>query len=650
MKSRDTFRLNVRERMTNQGLRVKDLADMVGLSPSYLSLVLSGERVNLSDQHKDAIALALGTSVADLYTERPTGTAEVPGPHGGAEDTRVDTAFILRRARDVTPFEDFLRVLNVTDTRLLQAYYRELNSISDDDVRKFGGMLRNVLTSWQAASSQNKSGEVLAPNGASRPEAAVLEPDHRTLLWLISYISALTGEASLNALSAALSWTLEKIHMALEPLLLAGVVAVVSPTAAEPGGEVAVKAAEDVRPEPLAPWIPAGVRQSALLAFARTLEARPDAEPEDLARVFLEAGDLHKAREWYVGAAVRAVDSELWRIAKNHLLVVSSLDTVLSTPGEERASTAQMLVTTCQNLGETDEALAYQERNLVFWEKAGSPGDVVRGSLSAASMLARRREWERAGAHLQKALAMSSGDYSAQARVRTGIAAVHAERGHIQRARDEYERALDLAGKAQEQGLMAHALLGLGRMALWRQDYQRCAQYLNRALSLSEKRDTAMEVLSRLELGKLRFTESSYVLARDHLEKAVRAAAGIGNAESENAAKAWLSRTIGRGAEPAGLTVKRDLAAAAKAHFTRTGEPQGMVVSLLASAEADAAAGDHLQAAATFGEAVRGGRDSENPALEALACQAYSEYLQEQDTALAQVMLERSRWARSKLH
>lgn len=643
MRSRDVFRLNVKDRMNRQGLRVKDLADMVSLSPSYLSLVLSGDRANLSDQHKDAIALALGTTVAELYTEGP---ADAGGPGSSASVApHVDAGFVLRRPRDITPFEDFLRVLNVSDDLLLQAYYRELNSLSDEDVRRLGGMLRNVLVSWQAAVREAGAGGIAARSVETA--GPFVEPDHRVLLWLVSYMSRIAGEVPLSAVSAALSWTQERLHRSLEALVSAGAVTVVSSDADKPGGTVLVRT-DDKDLANLSRWIPVPLRRSSLVALAREIEGDLAVRPEHIAEVYLEGGDLRSAREWYLNAAVRAVDAGLWRVAKNYLLVVSSLDTVLATPGEERVPTAQMLVTTCQNLGETDEALAYQERNLAFWERSASWADMVRGLLTAASMLARRREWDRATEYLKKALSLSSEDFSAQARVRLGMAAAHAERGFLQRSRDEYERALDLAGKAQEQSLMVHALLGLGRIWLWRQDHQRCAQHLNRALSLSEKRETALETMTRTELGKLRFQEGSYALARDHLEKAVNAASSVGNAEIEAAAKAWLSRSLGRGKGPMELPVKWDLARAARAHFSVSGERHGLIASLLACAEADAAAGDDPQAEATFREAIDEARSSDNPALEALACQAYGEYLENRDTALSQVMLERARWARAR--
>lgn len=67
MKSSELFRNNIKRLMKERGLKVKELAEMAGLSPSYFSLILSGERENLSDYHKDALALALDVSVSSLY-------------------------------------------------------------------------------------------------------------------------------------------------------------------------------------------------------------------------------------------------------------------------------------------------------------------------------------------------------------------------------------------------------------------------------------------------------------------------------------------------------------------------------------------------------------------------------------------------------
>ncbi len=633
--------------MVRQGLRVKDLADMVGLSPSYLSLILNGERANLSDYHKDAIALALGTTVADLYAPGIRDvTALVRPSQPPAQILLAEPQALLRRTRDVTPFEDLMRAFNLSDPLLLASFYRELNSLSDEDVRKLGGMIRNVLVRWQAA-ARSQGAAAQTGEAAATAAAFTVEPDHRALLWLVTYLSSVLGDVPLPLVATATSWPQERVHRNLEALLLAGVVAVVSSGEA-PATAVLVRPTGQVDLATSSQWISAERKREFLLALARGIDPS-SVRPEHLAQMYLEGGDLRASRECYERSAVDAVSAGMWRAAKTYLLVISSLDTILGTPGEERVSVAQMLVATCQNLGETEEALAYQQRNLAFWEKAGARSDLCRGLLTAGSILARRREWSTAEAYLNKALGLSTGDFTEQARVRIALGAVLSERGLFQRCRDEYERALELAGKAQEQSLMAQALLGLGRVSLWRSEYQKCAQYLNRVLSLSEKRDPAIEVLARTEMGKLRFFEGSFALAKDHLDKAIQGAAAVRSPESEHAAKAWLSRCMGKGKEPADSQAKSDLAYAACAFFRVLDERHGLISSILACAEAEAGLGRRAEAEALFQEAVAESRNSENPVLEGMACEAYGNYLRDQDEDLAQVMLERSRWVKSKI-
>ena len=666
MKSQDAFRLNVKALMDRQGLRVKDLADMVGLSPSYLSLVLSGDRANLSDRHKDAIALALGTTVAELY--RPTQA----GAAGAAEtvlrpesEGRAEPAFLLRRKRDISPFEDLLRALNVADHLLLEAFYRELNSLSDDEVRSIGGMLRRALSSWREASERESSrqrqaapGQV-APPGLGPFHGGVMGPNERAFLWLVLYLSSLFGDVPLSFIGTAASWPQQKIHQTLETLVSSGAVQILPSGGSGGGGTgVMVRPCADVSLESASHWIPLADKRQMLLSLAADLDKREEAplgggtsavRPDQLAQLYLEAGELPKARGWYEQAAVREFSAGMWRLAKEHLLVVSSLDNILGTSASDRVPVIQMLATACFNLGETDEALVYQERNIAYWEKSGPPSDLVRGLLMASSIYARRREWGKAQERLDRALSVSHGDYALEARVRLGLAAVLAERGYLTRCRDECELAMDLGGRAQEQSLVAEAALGLGRVFLWRRDFRRAGQYLNRALSLAENKEAALEVLTRIEMGKLRFDEGSFAIAQEHLDKAVRAAAVIGDPAAENAAKALLSRCIGRGSLEADLELKRSLAYSAREFFRGVDDKRGLVWALLACAEAEAALGRPAEAEALFQESAREGRGTDNPVLEAEACEAYASYLMEHDDVLAQVMSERARWARAKV-
>jgi len=49
-------------------MRIRELAELIGVSDSYLSLVLPNTRGNFSDRYKDTIAVVLGASLTQLYT------------------------------------------------------------------------------------------------------------------------------------------------------------------------------------------------------------------------------------------------------------------------------------------------------------------------------------------------------------------------------------------------------------------------------------------------------------------------------------------------------------------------------------------------------------------------------------------------------
>lgn len=72
MSSFEIFAQNIRALLTHRNLRLKDLAEIIGLSESYLSLVLNGTKRNLGDEYKDRIAAFFGLPMSYLYTENPS--------------------------------------------------------------------------------------------------------------------------------------------------------------------------------------------------------------------------------------------------------------------------------------------------------------------------------------------------------------------------------------------------------------------------------------------------------------------------------------------------------------------------------------------------------------------------------------------------
>lgn len=686
MRCQDIFRGNLRRIMAEHGLKVKDLADMVGLSPSYLSLILSGERKNLSDFHKDAIALALGTTVAALYTPGAFGVTgdegafegEVEVPvvqpvprlsqgtrgRGAAPPARGPLQRMPRPGRDIGALEDFLRALNVKDDLLLASYYKELNALSDDEVRRFGEVIRRVLSSWQVSLAGRSPGKP-----ASEEISRVSQPlstEGRVFAGVVAWLSPILGDVPLEAFEIACEWPKKKAYRLAGVLEAAGAV-VVSSTRE---GSVTVRLAAGMDERLAKSWVQPPLKEECLGRLARHLSslleplydgegrwhpadesATPfqDVGPDKMGELFLESHDHRNARVWYERAAAHSLSTHSWRLAKKHLEVLIMLDGILGTDAEERAYTYQMMADACLNLGDVDEALAYQEHNIAYWESAGRRGDVIMGLLRAGLMLARRRDWGKAKEYLERAISISSNDLVLQARSRIGLASILSSSGSLRAAFEELQKALDIGTRLNEPLIIVRSLLGLGRAYLARGDLRRAKVALNQALSLAERRDPVARIWVGIELGRLFLEEGDFARARQELKTAADLAKDGGNLAEEHLARAYLAACLSLTPGEVDLREARVEAEAARQFFEGTGEFRGLAVAQVACAQVLWALGDERLAFRYFDQAARTGRDSEDPALEAFACRAFGEYLERLGDELAPVMLQRAMWARAKL-
>lgn len=691
MRSQDIFRQNLRHLMAELGIKVKDLSDMVGLSPSYLSLILSGERQNLSDFHKDAIALALGTTVAALYTEgafgAPPDETAFEGPDDAREAREPRGAARVRRLtrapgapptralppagkkasnRDIRAFEDFLRAFNVKDDLLLAAYYKELNTLSDDEVGRFGEVIRRVLSSWQVSLSERTSPTKPTSEDQSWGGAHLLSTEGRVFTGLVAWLTPVLGDVPLETFEIACEWPKTKAHRLAGALEAAGAVSVSSTRE----GRVMVRLASGADARLAKSWVQPSLKEECLGRLARYLSShldhmydgegpeRPvdetvtpfqDVGPDKIAELFLESHDYVNARLWYERAAAHSLRTQSWRLAKEYLEVVMLLDGIVGTDPEARAQTYQMMANVCLNLGDLEEALMYQEHNIAHWESAGRRADVTMGLLRAGSMLARLRDWGKAKEYLERALRISSGDLVLEARTRIGLASILSSSGSLKAAFDELEKALDIGTRLNEPLIIVQSLLGLGRAYLAREDVRRASVALNQALSLAERQGPVARISVGIELGRLFMQEGNAQRARQELSTAADLAKDAGHPAEEHLARAYLSACLSLTPDSVDLREAWVQAEAARRFFAGTGDSKGLVVALVACAQVLAALGDDAAAARFFEQAAREGRESEDPALEAFACQAFGEHLERLGDELAPVMLQRARWARAKL-
>jgi len=655
LKSSQVFRENVKKLMERQGLKVKDLAEMVNLSSSYLSLILSGERGNLSDDHKDALALALGVSVADLYLP-PDMPSMVPSETAGS--TRRESWAPYREVgrsvpnlkRDTSAFEDFLRALNITDDLLLLAFYREINKLSDEEVTHLGDVLRNVLVLWQEKRMErNEAGvgrEPYTPDfGRSEARKLPLDHDLRRLVGAIAALQGVLGDVPLKFLEVALSLKAWEVLAKAGALEETGLIVLV-----EKDRGISAKVTSPFVLERALEWISPAFRKDLLFTLAKKAEEEHlSLSYTETAQLYLEAGEMASARLFYQKAAEESFSLQKWREAREVLLVIASLDRFLKSSPDETAVINQMMVTTCFNLGDLDLARMYQERNLAYWEKGQCLDDLLKGYAMMSTILVRQGNWSSAVAYLDKALGLVSKDPLGEARVRISLAGLLTERGLLTRAREELERALDIASRIGEEGLMAQALLGTGRVFLYRGDYPRSTTFLNRALALSEKKEPSIESLVRMEMGKSLLQQGNLKGARSQFEKSVDLADHIGDIETKNLAAAYLWRCMTGLREHSDLNKARDMFHGFWMFFSRRKHPEGVVVSLLGEAEVLYASGDLAGASSTFMASVRSARDGDNPFLESLSCQAYANCLETEGDELASVLRQRSLWARGKM-
>jgi len=325
------------------------------------------------------------------------------------------------------------------------------------------------------------------------------------------------------------------------------------------------------------------------------------------------------------------------------------LEGILGIEPAERAQTYQTMADVCLNLGDVDEALVYQERNIAYWESAGRTADVVMGLLRAGLMLARRSDWGKDKDYLERAIRLSSNDLVLQARSRIGLASILASSGSLRAAFDELQKALDIGTRLNEPAIIVRSLLGLGRAYLARGDLRRASVALNQALSLAERKDPVARVWVGIELGRLLTEEGDFIRARQELEASARLAREGKRPADEHLARSYLAICLSMEQDGAELREAWDQADAARRFFEGTGDFRGMVVSQVACAKVLAALGDPALAARYFDQAARKGRESEDPVLEAFACRAYGEYLAGIHDEMATVMLQRANWARGKL-
>ena len=180
MASVEVFCSNVKTILAQRNIRIKDLAERVGLSESYLSLVLSGSRKNLNDLYKDRIASCLNLTLSQLYSEEFGTSIHISAPIFAEDPSRKETIRLV---------DTFLSSAHLDSAR--PSFYSVLAGLNDHDARTVRSFFSSILTEL---SRQNGT------DGRDRPSVMSIPEPERKLLAIYSLAG---GDARLEWVRAA---------------------------------------------------------------------------------------------------------------------------------------------------------------------------------------------------------------------------------------------------------------------------------------------------------------------------------------------------------------------------------------------------------------------------------------------------------------
>jgi tetratricopeptide (TPR) repeat protein len=265
-------------------------------------------------------------------------------------------------------------------------------------------------------------------------------------------------------------------------------------------------------------------------ALAARSKSRADleAQPEQIARHFLQAGETAAAAVYFRMAGERARGVYAHAEALGHL----SMALVLGHP--DAAALHAEIGDLHKLRGEYAQALTSYETAAALAE----PSALASIEHQLGNVHARRGEWELAESHLASALeALGEDDAEAQrARICADWSLMAHHRGETERAHQLARRALELAEAAQDAGAQARAYNILGILASHRGDTAAAREFLEGGLALAERMgDGGARVAALNNLALALSAQGEIAAALDTAEAALALSVAQGDRHREAA-------------------------------------------------------------------------------------------------------------------
>lgn len=528
MTALEIFVRNVRMLMTAKGMRVKDLAELIGVSESYLSLVLNNARDNIHDQLKDRIAAVFDTTVADLYTEVHPSIVEDRPQDGREEGTRS--------------LEDFLTVLGLDEPAQQLPFYRHYNRLSDAEAGMVARFLRGVLEDLAHESRVlgTDFGEGLTsgkgPAADSGPEPS--EPDPAWLVRrlpplerdLLELLAVAGGQMAMSDLAKILNLEVGAMENVALELVERGLIRFLEHGEdSHPASELRVLDPGSV-PGPLL-WleyrlwrhqlytlIPLARRRQWHLRLARLLEEkipRPNSQVlptqgdisplgeamafqrlKETAEHYARAGYGSKAFPLLLEAGDGAKRQGLFREALHYYRQALSFLKPSAAP-LDRLEVEQRLSLTYAALHRWERVAEQQEKILGYLAGEKNTSSAIQARYLLGVARSHLYQYPQALAELDKAREMAAGrDEATRARIELALGQLHLGRGSYERAHRHLEEGVKLGERLGLESFICEGWAGLGGAALAQRQLQEAVHYLQRGLALAKRLQNSQLILS----------------------------------------------------------------------------------------------------------------------------------------------------------
>ncbi len=478
MTSLEIFVLNVRNLMEQRGLKLTQVAEQVGVTKSYLSLILSNTRKNLSDELKDKLAAVLGTTVADLYTLAEPGLVA---------PVRVPQLTYNKTPRQkVLEQIDSVAYITQANENFVPALCRGIAAMSDEEtavlIKVFDTTLdylktRQMPGRWQAEPAHFQAFGLGQIKDRLTFEARVV----------LSYLAVIRSSCEKDMLVKILpSGIVEQVDNHLEELWKANLInlqysehTIYITTTVEEILNMALT------------WLTATARRNIHYRVAREMAAKEQDDYLVLKRIadhYSAAGDTVEARHYLVGAQQKAFAAGDYAHAA---VILHNLAKLAQGTGDKsfKAYIAHQKGLTEFYLDNYEEALTSFKAALAYYRQSQEQYSLTEVHNAIGATYLAIYEHSSAKKHLQRGLQNLSVDVGTilKAKLLVNLGTLYGRLNDWQKAEEYYKLAVSFAAETGDVFVRAYASIGLGIVARFYQDWQASIGMFNDALNLLEE-------------------------------------------------------------------------------------------------------------------------------------------------------------------